>query len=220
MVNVLLLCDDKWHPGEIFERGMVKPLSQKGICFDVVKNPRDILTKKMIRTYDVIINARGNSFSAANTAPWFSEGETDVMPEDFTAYVQEGGGFIALHGGNTYKTEHLPGMTSLIGNDFIGHPSQCPITAYPVGDHPITKGVGTCSFSDEHYMLDIHCDDAVVFYQSTSDTSAGTQVAGYTRQVGEGRVCVLTPGHTTSVLETEEYAKVLYNAILWCAKQL
>ncbi|MBQ3864510.1 MAG: ThuA domain-containing protein [Clostridia bacterium] len=220
MLNILLLCDDKWHPGEVFERGLVRPLSQKGVHFDVVKAPRDILTKEMIRTFDVIINARGHSYSAANPAAWFSEGETDVMPEDLADYVREGGGFLALHGGNTYKTDRLPTMTELIGNDFIGHPKMCPIRAFPVGSHPITQGIEPCMIRDEHYMLDIHCEDADVFYKSTSDTEAGTQIAGYTRNYGEGRICVLTPGHTQAVLETEAYAKVLYNAILWCAKQI
>lgn len=219
-MNVLVLCDDLWHPGEVIARGL-RPLQKLGYNLDVVMACKDILTVKMLRDYDVIINARGNAHSPANARePWFEDGVTAVMPNDFKEYVEEGHGFIALHGGNTYHIENRPDMVELIGNEFITHPPQCTITANPVGDHPIMKGVGSFSFRDEHYMLNITADDIDLFMTGTSDTKAGTQPAGYARTIGKGRLVVLTPGHNCAVLECDEYTTILRNAIEWAAGNL
>ena len=219
-MNVLVLCDDTWHPGEVIVRGM-RPLQKQGFNFDFVMACKDILTVKMLEDYDVIVNARGDCHSPGNhTAVWFEDGVTAVMPDDFKAYVEEGHGFIALHAGNTYTRERRKDMAEFIGNDFITHPPQCTITANPAGDHPIMKGIGSFTFRDEHYMIDVHAEDADVFMTSTSETKAGTQVAGYTREIGKGRLVVLTPCHNCAVLESDEYAQILTNAINWAAGKL
>ena len=219
-MNILLLCDDLWHPGEVVTRGL-RPLQKLGYALDVVTAPKDILTPGMLREYDVIINARGAAHSPANSgAPWFEPGVTEVMPEDFRAYVEEGGGFIALHAGNTFSGRNVPAMAELVGNEFIGHPPRCAIKARTVGNHPIARGVGEFDIRDEHYRINLTAPDAEVFLETTSDTEAGTQVAGYTRRIGKGRLCVLTPGHNCSVLESEPFTRLLANAIEWCAGNL
>lgn len=216
-MRILLLCDDLWHPGEVVTRGL-RPFRKLGYDPDTVMAPKDVLTPEMIREYDVIINARGAAHSPANfQAPWFEPGVTEVMPEDFRAYVEEGGGFIALHAGNTFSEKNVPAMAELVGNAFIGHPPRCRVEARPVGDHPIVKGVGPFTIRDEHYRIRLLADDAEVFLETTSDTPAGTQVAGYTRKIGKGRLCVLTPGHNCSVLESEPFTRLLANAVEWCA---
>ena len=214
-MNVLVLCDDFWHPGEVIVRGL-KFLEEKGYNLDIVMACKDILTAKMIRRYDVIINARGDCHSPGNhEAVWFEEGVTAVMPREFKAYVEEGHGFIALHSGNTYKNTKTPEMVDLIGNEFVNHPPQCTITAKAVKEHPIMKDVKPFTFRDEHYIINITAEDADIFMEGTSETRAGTQPAGYTRNVGKGRLVVLTPGHNSAVFEDEEYQKVLINALEW-----
>ena len=42
-MNILLLCDDLWHPGEVVTRGL-RPLQKLGYALDVVTAPKDILT--------------------------------------------------------------------------------------------------------------------------------------------------------------------------------
>ena len=215
-MNILVLCDDLWHPGEVIVRGLT-PLKQYGYDLDVVMAPRDILTPDMLRRYEVIINARSNMHSPANaSAPWFSPG-TAVMPKDFRDYIEEGHGFLALHAGNSYRLTDPSGMVELNGNHFVSHPPQCTVTAKPVGTHPITDGIGEFSFRDEHYMIEVHAEDIHVFLHTVSDTEAGTQIAGYTRTFGKGRFCCLTPGHNLSVFEQESFAKLLRNALAWCA---
>ena len=216
-MKVLVICDDFWHPGEIVARGL-KPLEKKGYELDVVMYARDILTKEMIREYDVIVNAKSNVFGQANQAPWFDEGlPTMVMPRDFRDYVEEGHGFIALHAGNCYSREKCPDMADLTGNDFLGHPAQCAVTYRPAGDHPITAGVEAFTVRDEHYMLDVFAPDAEVFLQGVSDSEAGTQAAGYARRLGRGRFVCLSPGHNCHVLLHPQFQRLMANALDWCA---
>lgn len=218
-MKVLVICEDFWHPAEIISRGL-KPLEAKGYELDVIIHARDMLTKEMIREYDVIVNAKGNVFSAANRAPWFEEGLTAVMPNDFRDYIEEGHGFIALHAGSCYSKERQADMAALVGNDFLGHPPQCDIKMEMVGKHPITEGVNDFVVRDEHYRIDVHADDINLFMKSTSDSEAGTQAAGYTRELGKGRLCCLTPGHNLAVLLHPEYQKLLQNALDWCAGKI
>ena len=216
-MKVLVICDDFWHPGEIVARGL-KPLEKKGYELDVVMYARDILTKEMIREYDVIVNAKSNVFGQANQAPWFDEGlPTMVMPRDFRDYIEEGHGCIALHAGTCDSREKCPDMADLTGNDFLGHPAQCAVTYQPMGNHPVTAGVEAFTVRDEHYMLDVFAPDAEVFLQGISDSEAGTQAAGYARRLGLGRFVCLSPGHNCHVLLHPQFQRLMANALDWCA---
>lgn len=217
MLQVLVLCDDCWHPAETVERSL-RLLPEDRFCFDYVRAPRDILSNKMIRRYEVIVLARGNSFSAAlHDAPWFSPDWCEVMPEDFKKYIEEGHGFLALHAGNAYRKDDCPDMVALIGNEFKFHPPQCAVTVKAVKENAITRGFQGFTARDEHYVIEVGAKDAEVFLESVSDTPAGRQIAGYTRRLGKGRLCVLTPGHTLSALSDPEYLKLIGNALIWCA---
>lgn len=216
-MKVLVTCDDFWHPGEIIARGL-KPLAKKGIEFDIIQAPRDILTKELLRDYDVMINAKSNCFASYNNAPWFDvELPTMVMPGDFKEYIEEGHGFIALHAGCCYSRKSQPEMSALTGSDFLGHPAQCIVRMEMMEDHPVTKGVNSFDLRDEHYCLEVYAKDIDIFMTSTSDSEAGTQIAGYTRLMGNGRFCCLTPGHNYAVLVHPEFQKILENALNWCA---
>ena len=191
-MNVLVICDDIWHPGEVIVRGL-KPLEKLGYELDFVMAAKDILTKTMIYDYDVIINAKGNAHSPANSS----------SP------------------GNTYHPETRKDMVDLIGNSFIKHPKQCSITASACKDHPIIAGIEPFTFRDEHYMIQLYNEEELdIFMETTSDTEAGTQPAGYTKNVGKGRLVVLTPGHNCAVLQHPSYQKILANAIDWAAGKL
>ena len=217
MLHVLVLCDDCWHPAETVKRSF-DLLNDEEFAFDYVCAPRDILSNEMIRRYDVIVLARGNSFSAAlKDNVWFDPVWCEVMPEDFRRYIEEGRGFLSLHAGNCYRKNDCPEMVNLIGNDFQFHPPQCPVTYSATKLSEITRGVQPFTVRDEHYVIDVCAEDADVFLTSTSDTPAATQVAGYTRLIGKGRLCVLTPGHTLSALSNPENLKLIRNALYWCA---
>ncbi|MBO4298329.1 MAG: ThuA domain-containing protein, partial [Clostridia bacterium] len=110
-MNVLLVCDDVWHPAEVIERGL-KAMDHSGIDFDLVRTAKDILTPAFVRRYDALVNCSGGSINAANSASWFEPSVTEFGPEEFRDYVAGGGGLVVVHAGLT-----------------IGGPA-CPAPAY------------------------------------------------------------------------------------------
>ena len=72
-MKILILCDDKWHPAEVVERGLAF-LAEEGHALDFVRDAKDILTPAFLGRYPVVINAKGNALTGANDAPWFEEG--------------------------------------------------------------------------------------------------------------------------------------------------
>ncbi len=131
MKKILVICDDPWHPAEVVERGMAD-LTGNDWYFDFVKDAKDILTPKMLDEYQLIINCKSNNLTNGNSASWFEPGVNEVMPADFKAYVENGGGFISLHSGNAFKLEDVPDYCNFVGNFFIKHPPRCSVTVKPV----------------------------------------------------------------------------------------
>ena len=218
-MKVLWIYDDIWHPAEVIDRGLLSfPPRFRNYEIDRVCTAKDILTPEMLKEYPVILCAKGNAINAANSAPWFEEGVTEVMPEDFADYIRNGGGFVSLHASNTFMKDTCPGMTDLIGCSYVSHPPRCLTKVYPAANtnHPVVSGVEPFEERDEHYILDYSCDDMDVFLKSSSE-SGGERIAGYTRMIGKGRLCSLTPGHTLALWQNPNFQTLVMNAIDWCA---
>lgn len=214
-MDILLLCDDMWHPGEAVSYGL-KFLKEQGHCYDTIMDAKDIVTPELLSGYEAVIIAKGNALTGANSqAPWFEKGVTLVGPEGYRRYVENGGGLLFLHGGATFRREQCPDMLELLGVEFLGHPRQCPVKLQ-IKDkgHPIMRGVSEFTIlQDEHYQMKVLADDMQVFAQTVS--GAGAYPAGMARDIGRGRVCVLTPGHNAFVLNQPEYQRVILNALEW-----
>ncbi len=74
----------------------------------------------------------------------------------------------------------------------------------------------TFSAQDEHYFMALDDAEADICLLTTSEH--GTQPGGWTRAEGDGRVCVLTPGHNVEVWLDPSYQAILDKALRWCAK--
>jgi type 1 glutamine amidotransferase len=215
MTDVLVLCDDRWHPAEVIKRGL-RGLQGGDFVFDFVMDAKDILTPGMLKSYPAIINCKADNLSAANNAPWFEDGVTEAGVKEFYDYVYGGGGFLSIHSANSAKKGSCYG--EFVGNAFLGHPPRCNIDVTICGTHPIVEGVENFSIRDEHYQLDYFAADAVeLFY--TSSEAGGRQIGGYAREMGGGRLCVMTPGHILAVWEHPSFQRLLLNALRWCIKQ-
>lgn len=217
-MKVLVLCGDYWHPAEVIRRGL-SYLNQTDAGemyeFDFVEDAKDILTPEFIRQYPVIINAKMDELTGSNQTRWF-EWIAEVQPADLKAYVEEGGGFIALHAGNSFFADKTPDYVDFVGNAFVTHPARCDVKLTITERNPITEGVNDFVVRDEHYEIDHLAADRKTFMTSESK-EGGVQTAGYTREMGKGRLVVLTPGHILSVFANAEFQKLLHNAIAWCA---
>ena len=211
-MKLLVISDDFWHPAEVVEKGLSALNDKYDITY--VRTARDILTPEYLAQFPVVLLWKGNTISAANRNPWFEEGVTEVNPKEFREYVENGGGLIALHAGNTWHKGDE--MEALVGNYFVGHPPRCPVSVH-FEESPLTEGAEDFTLRDEHYHIEITADDIEVFAKGTSHGD-DTQIAGYTRKVGKGKVVVFTPGHTLWVVEHPSFLRVVENAVKYCTE--
>jgi type 1 glutamine amidotransferase len=227
-VRVLLLCDDYWHPGKVPIDG-VAPLAEKGFQFDIITNANDF-TQDILTQYPVVLLVKCDEVSQTDKQSW----KTEAVQQAFVAYVTHGGGLLAVHSATVPGT-HTESLDQLLGCRFKGHPNECPVTVQPIKPHPVTEGVEMFCETDEHYRLDVFAPDADIIIASYSppqgeeskyqedpyhNTQAAVCPAGYVRTQGEGRVCVLTPGHHLAVWHNPQFQLTLSNALRWCARVL
>ena len=223
-MKVLLLCDDRFHPGHVPIQGM-EPLKEKGIKIDVIQNANDFDPGRL-NDYAVAVISKSDHTSNQDHAPW----KTDAVQDAFVEYVENGGGLLVVHSG-TVAGKDTGKLNRLIGCRFISHPNQCPVTVQPIKPHPVTEGVGAFCKPDEHYHIEILAKDADMLvaayappqgeeakYESDPYDNApgGIIAAGYVRTQGKGRVCVLTPGHNLEVWHNSNFQQLLENGLRWC----
>ena len=227
-MRVLLICDDYWHPGQVPVDG-VQPLKERGFLFDIIKDANDF-KPEILKDFPVVILCKCDEKTPEDQTSW----KTDAVQQAFIDYVENGGGLLVIHTA-LVAGENTEALDKLIGSRFSFHPADSPVTVQPVKPHPIVDGVGMFCEIDEHYRLDIISDDIDIIMASYSapqgeeskledepyhNSTAWIGAAGYVRTQGNGRVCVLTPGHLLPVWHNPEYQKVLENALKWCSKSI
>lgn len=210
-MNVLVLCDDYWHPANTAKTGLV-PLAEEGFHFDYVESAADWSAEKMAE-YPVVLFAKANNVSAADRSEWM----TDAVQDAFVDYVRAGGGLLVVHSG-TVGYDDAPALRRLIGGVFLHHPKQCPVTVTPVMQHAVTEGVAPFTLTDEHYHMAFDAaDEGDVDLFLIAESEHGMQPAGWARAEDDGRACTLTPGHNVEVWLNASYQRMLRNAMRWCS---
>ncbi|WP_139903153.1 ThuA domain-containing protein [Clostridium thermarum] len=210
-MKVLVICDDYYHPSSVIKGGL-EPLKAQNIEFDFQEDAKEWSEEKMYE-YPVIIFTKSNNISSKDTTPWDSE----EVQSAFTKYVQQGGGFLAIHSGTSGYADSAK-LRALMGGVFTHHPEQCEVTVEIKNNHPIVEGCSNFTIKDEHYFMNFDDSEAEVFINTSSFN--GTQPGGWTRTEGKGRVCVLTPGHNLEVWLEPNFQKMLKNALSWCSKEI
>ena len=208
-MRVLVLCDDYWHPARTARAGLA-PLEEQGFAFEFVENGADWPAGTMER-FPVVLLTKANNVSATDQTAWV----TREIEDAFVAYVRGGKGLLVLHSGSAGYRD-APELRRLTGGAFASHPAQCPVTVEPRAGHPLTTGSTPFTVKDEHYMMDQDDPEADVFLTTRSEH--GAQPGGWTRADGEGRVCLLTPGHNLEVWLEPSYQRLIANALRWCGK--
>jgi type 1 glutamine amidotransferase len=210
-MRTLVLCDDTWHPAAVIRRGLA-PLSDAGFDFEFLEDGSK-WSAEMMEHFPLVVLAKANITSSTMERPWL----TVQSQEKFPDFVQRGNGLVVVHGG-TCRYENIPLTCDLIGGRFLHHPEQCAVTVSPTVDHALVNGVSPFTVHDEHYFIAMSDPHAEVFLHSRSEH--GEQSAGWARVHGEGRVCVLTPGHNQEVWLHPSFQTLLLNALKWAAKKI
>jgi len=206
--RVLVFCDDAWHSADSVRHGLTA-LPGAPIQFDFV-TVGDRWSSTVLKDYSVVVVAKANHVCATDDSPWLTKDTQSV----FRNFVRSGGGLFLIHSGVCYR--ELPEMRAVTGGAFLSHPDPCPVTVKPKRGNPLCAGVTTFTVQDEHYFMALDVNDADIFLHAHSQH--GSQPAGWIRTEGEGRVCVLTPGHNPEVWAHQEYQTLLRNGFAWLAK--
>ncbi|MBE5804882.1 MAG: ThuA domain-containing protein [Clostridiales bacterium] len=226
MGKILVICGDIWHTTEVVKTGF-SCLTDFFHQMTFVEDAKDMLVASDLEQYELVICCKGNHVTSGNSTPWFEEGVNELAPRDLEAYVRNGGGFLSVHAGcsftETNASEHIDKpcreYIDFVGCRFISHPARCPVTYHVVNrEHPVTAGVKDFCERDEHYQIEMTADDARILMESTSATGQ-KMPAAYVREMGNGRLCALIPGHILPVWQNPEFQKLLVNAMNWCMKK-
>ena len=207
--KILVLCDDIYHPKQVTQKGLAG-LKEFGYQFDWIVDANEFLTEWMV-AYPVVILSKMNHISSSDETPWI----TETVQRAFLDYVKNGNGLLVLHSG-TVGYEQAFVLRALMAGVFREHPDQCPVTVEPTADHPLTEGSENFTLVDEHYFMDMDDNQVEIFINTSSEH--GTQPGGWCRREGNGRVCVLTPGHNLEVWQHPSYQILLHNALRWCSQ--
>jgi type 1 glutamine amidotransferase len=208
-MKILVLCGDAWHPPQIPRKGL-EHLAGMEFTFDYVEDARD-WSPEALKTYPLVILTKSDNVSVTDKTNWM----TDPIQSAFSEYVQQGNGLLAIHSG-TAEYEHKPVIRGLLGGVFLHHPEQCLVTMNPLLYHPLCTGVTAFAALDEHYFMaldDLHADT----FMTTSSLN-GEQPGAWRREVGKGRVAVLTPGHNLEFWLHPSYQAILSNCLRWCGR--
>jgi uncharacterized protein len=156
------------------------------------------------------------------------------------AAVAAGTGFTGWHGGIADSFRASSDYLQLVGGQFATHPSKAPgecggdetdnflpyaVTMTSLGrEHPITAGIDDFELTTEQYWV-LHDDLIDVLATTTHPVRPWhpwhrpiVSPAIWTRQWGDGRIVVTTPGHSLDVLENPNVRTVVERGMLWAAR--
>ncbi len=160
--------------------------------------------------------------------------------EGLRAAIEAGTGLAGWHGGIADSYRNNSDYLQMIGGQFAAHPGKHPservgeqsdnylphtIDMLPAAaDHPITRGIGSFELTTEQYWV-LHDDYLDVLATTTQAvrpwdpwTRPITSPAIWTRQWGEGRIFVSTPGHRVDILENPNVKTIIERGLLWASR--
>lgn len=160
--------------------------------------------------------------------------------EGLRAAVEAGTGLAGWHGGIADSYRNTSDYLTLVGGQFGCHPGKHPserigeqsdnyvpyrVTMLPAAaEHPITAGIGDFDLVTEQYwvLADDYIDVLATTTQAVREWDAWqrpvTSPAIWTRQWGQGRIFVATPGHHVDILEDPTVNTIIKRGLLWASR--
>lgn len=168
---------------------------------------------------------------------------TSIEKEEFEGLrsaVEAGTGLAGWHGGIADSYRNNSDYLQLIGGQFAAHPGKAPeeltgdqsdnyrphtITmTEAAASHPITEGIVNFELDTEQYWV-LHDDYNDVLATTTQAVRPWdpwnreiTSPAIWTRQWGNGRIFVSTPGHRVDILENPNVKTIIERGLLWASR--
>ncbi|QYF89350.1 ThuA domain-containing protein [Arthrobacter sp. PAMC25284] len=160
--------------------------------------------------------------------------------EGLRTAVENGTGMAGWHGGIADSYRNTSDYLHLIGGQFACHPGKHPdeltgeqpdnyvpytVNMLPAAaDHPITQGIGDFDLVTEQYwvLTDDYIDVLATTTQKVREWDPWnrevTSPAIWTRQWGQGRIFVATPGHNIEILQDSNVRTIIERGLLWASR--
>ncbi|RZS87583.1 hypothetical protein EV189_3015 [Motilibacter rhizosphaerae] len=160
--------------------------------------------------------------------------------EGLRAAVAAGTGFAGWHGGIADSYRNSSDYLHLVGGQFACHPPKAPeerkgdasdnFLRYTVEmlpeaqDHPVTKGLADFELTTEQYwvLADSYCDVLATTTLAARPWDPWhrpvVSPAIWTRQWGEGKIFVATPGHDLETLRDPNVTTIVERGLLWASR--
>lgn len=206
---VAVVWNDIFHYRETYA-DMVARLFKDGdkvLCTEYI---RDVL--RLDSRPDLLVN-----FTIGCGKPDIHEPLSMAEQEALYAAVEDGMGCIYVHAGLAWNEKDSP-VGRLSGGRFASHPRpNKTVTCLPLpgAEHPILQGIEPFSARDEHYFCTVDLARVTPFLATVSD--AGTEIGGWSQEIGKGRAVSLTPGHTPEMVNA--MFPLMQNAVRWCLRE-
>ena len=226
--RALAIIGDRYHSPIVMRDGLSTALVRENIPVTFLEDVT-ALTAESLAEYQLLIMARNGRYwpdgyvlrgpapkegSAEKPVPDkpFREWMTEAQERAINEFVARGGGLLAMHNAQTY---YPPEYSKLIGATFGGHPHPYTFTIVVENpNHPITAGVENYEIFDEQHMSKYTLDSEHLLLRSLSRENVEA-AAGWWQEVGKGRICYLTPGHTPEALNHPMTQRLIRNAARW-----
>jgi type 1 glutamine amidotransferase len=218
---------DGHHPVEATEL-FIPFLEDQGFAVTVHESPEVYADAGVLREQDLVVQSVTMSEISREAVAGLREA------------VAGGLGLVGWHGGIADSFRNESDYLQLIGGQFATHPAKAPEER--VGDesdnylphtiavteagrrHPITAGLDDFELETEQYWV-LH-DDLIDVLATTTHPAPPwhpwhrtiESPAVWTRNWGEGRIVVATPGHTVEVLQNENVRTIIERGMLWASR--
>lgn len=216
--QALALLGDRYHSFVHARNGLMGPLALENIPVTYIEN-HEALTAEALKDVDLLIflkdgNIWPNGYERSSQVKWM----TDEQQKAIYDFVNNGGGFLALHNSHgLYPPDGL--YYEIFGGDYGGHPAPEEfMIRIENKDHPITAGVEDFRTYDEQHMSKYYGEREQLLLRNISDANKSAP-AGWWRETGKGRFCYLAPGHTPEALGHPMMVRLIRNAVRWLTKQ-
>lgn len=138
------------------------------------------------------------------------------------AFVQNGGGILAIHAATASFKETQP-YFDILGGRFIEHG---PVTTFEAGrvkggpsglnaGLDLFTGIESFTVRDELYIHELQPGNQIHFIARHEGQDIPVV---WTRRFGQGRVCYACPGHRSATMNNPAYQEVLRKGLQWVAR--
>ncbi len=207
--RVLVIWNDQYHPADRYGFFIDQVFTQNGWHVETDESIRRLLLLKEPPDLTVSLTAGKK------------DGEPPLKGQEqlkMVKMVKNGMGWLFIHAGLT-GIERDAHLYELSLGRFVSHPPEPALvtgSAMPGTLHPIVDNFTPFTDYDEQYFCQIDLLKTQPFFCTLSNL--GTEIGGWSREVGSGRVACLTPGHTEAMLA--KMIPLIRRAAAWCVHEL